>query len=132
MRVASSHAQTFNNYTVCMPSISNPSFVYYCPMYSTSMVPEIPWQQLVVHKRLTTTRSVYHPYLLSSNVYHSSMFKTCQPIVDRPCQQKKKPLRETTKNHVQQLNHHPITNYTNMVLRSRSNRLELMELRSKA
>lgn len=54
--------------------------------------------------------------------------KTCpNSIVDRPGQSKKKPSREITKNHVQQLNHHPMTNDTNIVLRSRSNRRELMD-----
>lgn len=37
--------------------------------------------------------------------------------LSRPCQQTKKPLRETTKNHVQQLDHDLVTSYTDMLLR---------------
>ena len=51
--------------------------------------------------------------------------------VARPCQQKRETFRERTIKHVQ-LNQRLTTTYTNMVLRSRSNRLELMELCSKA
>ena len=53
--------------------------------------------------------------------------------VDRPSQQTRKTLRVIHKTHAQ-LKHHPIAKqpYTNMVLRSRVNRLELMEPCSKA
>lgn len=62
----------------------------------------------------------------------SQVYAKCCRVPSGACMQRVSLLRDTSGTRVQQLNHYFTKNLHNMVLRSQTNRLELMKLRCKA